>query len=511
MGVHGLIPFVRKACPDAIKSLPGRFKDLPGTRIVIDGTLITQRLHFAPSPHRFRHVLGWYRICRELNESNVTAICVFDGKVRHAAKTREVQRRRVAQNLAVDRGKLEDERARRLQYVNNFLVSLPTLPQPKVEVALQDLQKPTDNEFEDAYQVVSSNASQKALEEVSSSEPAVQSYLDIPLPRTTSNVDNILTSLKQSFESFRGTITSTASDVSTHPTSTSAATSTEIQQDDLVLTKAQNQLSVKEKELWAQVSSLTPSIPRDDRFSYETALELSTSLLQESSVMSDSFKRRTNLPSSDTYEQSKDLLRAMGVQCVDAPGAVEGEALASSIALRGDADFVVSEDTDVLVYGAPLIRNITSTTDHLELVSAQDIQSALDLDKATYLDFILLLGTDFSQRIKNVGPNRALQLIKQHGTIENILESETKYPPRIPASAYLQEIDIARALFNRLPANPDLSALPPAVQDSAEVAQVLQRYRLGRYLMGSTHWDHENAFAGNYFNDNYFNDCPVAQ
>jgi flap endonuclease-1 len=55
-----------------------------------DGTLVTQRFHFAQAPHSYRHVLGWYRLARELNEANVSAICVFDGKERNLAKAPEV-------------------------------------------------------------------------------------------------------------------------------------------------------------------------------------------------------------------------------------------------------------------------------------------------------------------------------------------------------------------------------------------------------------------------------------
>lgn len=56
-----------------------------------DGTLLTQRLHFAPMPHRYRHVLGWYRIAKELQESDIRAVCVFDGRERNMAKQVEVR------------------------------------------------------------------------------------------------------------------------------------------------------------------------------------------------------------------------------------------------------------------------------------------------------------------------------------------------------------------------------------------------------------------------------------
>ena len=55
-----------------------------------DGTLVTQRLHWAPTPHRYRHVLGWYRLVNELKSSDVDAVCVFDGPYRTTAKAMEV-------------------------------------------------------------------------------------------------------------------------------------------------------------------------------------------------------------------------------------------------------------------------------------------------------------------------------------------------------------------------------------------------------------------------------------
>ena len=58
--------------------------------LVSDGTLITQRLWFSPAPHPHRHVLGWYRLVKEMKECGVNAICVFDGKERNLAKKSEV-------------------------------------------------------------------------------------------------------------------------------------------------------------------------------------------------------------------------------------------------------------------------------------------------------------------------------------------------------------------------------------------------------------------------------------
>lgn len=94
------------ASPQVIKRIPNRLQSISGKTVVMyaplnfilfcgftccrDGTLITQRLHFAPVPHQNRHVLGWYRLLNDLKKANVRAICVFDGKERNAAKAAEV-------------------------------------------------------------------------------------------------------------------------------------------------------------------------------------------------------------------------------------------------------------------------------------------------------------------------------------------------------------------------------------------------------------------------------------
>ena len=65
------------------------------------------------------------------------------------------------------------------------------------------------------------------------------------------------------------------------------------------------------------------------------------------------------------------------------------------------------------------------------------MRDALQLDREAFVDFALLLGTDFSQRIKNVGPARALKFIRQHRTIERVLEQESKYAASVVYAEYL--------------------------------------------------------------------------
>lgn len=155
----------------------------------------------------------------------------------------------------------------------------------------------------------------------------------------------------------------------------------------------------------------------------------------------------------------------------------------------------------MLVYEAPLIRNITNRQGPLIVLSGEEIRTVLQLDRSSYIDFALLLGTDFSQRIKNVGPHRALKLIRQHKSIEQVIEHEKKYTPRVSTQAYLAQVEIARMVFQNLPPVPEKHVLMQKTRDEEGLSVLLQRFGLGKLLMEETAWDHAATLEGNYYED----------
>jgi len=128
------------------------------------------------------------------------------------------------------------------------------------------------------------------------------------------------------------------------------------------------------------------------------------------------------------------------------------------------------------------------------------VRAGLGLSDAAFVDFALLLGTDFSQRIAQVGPNRALRFIRLYGSVESILESVTQYAPPVPAD-YLVQISTARGVFAELPPLPDPRILSQGPYREKEVFEIMLRHRLQR-LITQDGWDPSAALAGNYFDDN---------
>ena len=127
------------------------------------------------------------------------------------------------------------------------------------------------------------------------------------------------------------------------------------------------------------------------------------------------------------------------------------------------------------------------------------MRDALQLDREAFVDFALLLGTDFSQRIKNVGPARALKFIRQHRTIERVLEQESKYAASVVSAEYLERIGLARQIFGKLPPPPDPTQLHAGPFNEQAILDILTKYNLRRYA--SEESDYSYTLSGNYFAD----------
>jgi flap endonuclease-1 len=112
--------------------------------------------------------------------------------------------------------------------------------------------------------------------------------------------------------------------------------------EEYTMTKSQIQLTADEAKLWEEIASPSPVPQPPDSQSPEDTL---SSLSYRATLMSQSYERRTNPPTTQTYDECKEVLKAMGIPCMDTGGTYEAEALASSIVLHGFADYVASEDT----------------------------------------------------------------------------------------------------------------------------------------------------------------------
>jgi flap endonuclease-1 len=137
-------------------------------------------------------------------------------------------------------------------------------------------------------------------------------------------------------------------------------------------------------------------------------------------------------------ETSKELLRLMGLPTIQAPG--EGEAQASYMAVKGDARYVVSQDYDTLLFGAPeLVRNLTVsgkrkirgrqvTVNPERLILAQ-VLDGLRLTREQLIEIGILIGTDFNPGIEGIGPKTGLRIVQRGEFAAKIQEKLPGFDP----------------------------------------------------------------------------------
>ncbi|KAG1969317.1 flap endonuclease [Pimephales promelas] len=142
------------------------------------------------------------------------------------------------------------------------------------------------------------------------------------------------------------------------------------------------------------------------------------------------------------------LLKLMGVPCIQAPG--EAEALCAHLVKSGTVNAVASEDMDTLAFGGTvLLRQLNAKRDsEVTEYSLPKLLEALQLSYKQFVDLCILLGCDYCDKIGGLGPSRALKLIKQHHTIEGVMEHVNKKTHPIPPNWQYKD---ARKLFFETP------------------------------------------------------------
>ncbi|EIM81467.1 PIN domain-like protein [Stereum hirsutum FP-91666 SS1] len=138
----------------------------------------------------------------------------------------------------------------------------------------------------------------------------------------------------------------------------------------------------------------------------------------------DRFSRRTVRVTREHNAECQRLLRLMGIPVVVAPS--EAEAQCAELARGGKVYAAGSEDMDTLTFSAPtLFRHLTFSEAKKAPITEVTLSKALEglgMKMPQFIDLCILLGCDYLEPIKGVGPKTALKLIREHGGLKEVLE-----------------------------------------------------------------------------------------
>ncbi|KAJ3109091.1 Glucose-repressible alcohol dehydrogenase transcriptional effector [Phlyctochytrium planicorne] len=200
----------------------------------------------------------------------------------------------------------------------------------------------------------------------------------------------------------------------------------------------------------------------------------------------DKFSKRTVKVTKEQNKECQRLLKLMGIPFVEAP--CEAEAQCAALAKAGKVYAAGSEDMDTLTFGsAVLFRHLTFSESRkmpVNEIVLEKVLQGLGLTMEQFIDMCILLGCDYCDSIKGVGPIKALNLIKEHKSIENILKVLDSKKYTVPEDWAYKE---ARELF-----------LKPEVHDPETVDLVWQdadEEGIVEFLVGEKNFNEERVRA----------------
>mmetsp|Transcript_36568 Transcript_36568/g.88146 ORF Transcript_36568/g.88146 Transcript_36568/m.88146 type:complete len:436 (+) Transcript_36568:86-1393(+) len=171
---------------------------------------------------------------------------------------------------------------------------------------------------------------------------------------------------------------------------------------------------------------------REKRQKAEEALKVAT----ESGDVEEQDKQSKRLVRAGTKENEDcmKLLEMMGVPVVKAP--CEAEAQAAALARAGKVYATATEDMDALTFRTPVqVRKMTfanASKAEVQQINYAKAIAGLGLTHDQFVDLCILLGCDYCDTIRGIGPKTALKLVREHGNIETILKNLNREKHVVP-------------------------------------------------------------------------------
>jgi 5'-3' exonuclease len=124
-------------------------------------------------------------------------------------------------------------------------------------------------------------------------------------------------------------------------------------------------------------------------------------------------------------ELVQELMDTMSIPYFQAPSEAEG--MCSWLCKKSLVEAVLTEDTDVLAYGAnKFISKLNLYSATCTQIEYKSVLDSLTLDNDKFIEFCIMCGCDYNQRVKGLGPVRAYKMLLKHDCIEHVIKNYPK-------------------------------------------------------------------------------------
>ncbi len=154
---------------------------------------------------------------------------------------------------------------------------------------------------------------------------------------------------------------------------------------------------------------------------------------EEDTEMMGFYAKQTSFLTKDMINESKELMSAMGIPVIQAPA--EADAQIAFLSKNDDVWAAATSDVDTLLHGGKrIITNLTLSQRkkirsggtikiNPELINLEENLKKLNLSQREFIILAILVGTDYNQGVKGIGPKKALKLVKESKNYDQMFKN----------------------------------------------------------------------------------------
>ncbi|EGW35489.1 uncharacterized protein SPAPADRAFT_69718 [Spathaspora passalidarum NRRL Y-27907] len=128
-------------------------------------------------------------------------------------------------------------------------------------------------------------------------------------------------------------------------------------------------------------------------------------------------KRDSDEVTETMINDVQELLRRFGIPYITAP--MEAEAQCAELLKIGLVDGIITDDSDCLLFGGDHVyKNMFNQKQYVECYIKDDIEAKVGLSRDKLIELALLLGSDYTEGIKGIGPVLAMEILAEFESLE---------------------------------------------------------------------------------------------
>ncbi|ODV80656.1 PIN domain-like protein [Suhomyces tanzawaensis NRRL Y-17324] len=157
----------------------------------------------------------------------------------------------------------------------------------------------------------------------------------------------------------------------------------------------------------------------------QKSLEVPLATINSSITQEQMLQEKLNKEKRDSEEVTQtmisdvqELLRRFGIPYITAP--MEAEAQCAELFKLNLVDGIITDDSDSFLFGGDKVyKNMFNQKQYVECYISEEIEQKVGLTQDKLIELALLLGSDYTEGIKGVGPVLAMEILAEFGTLKD--------------------------------------------------------------------------------------------